>query len=234
MDWTYYFNTDKYTVAQLVMCALGGAMWAILYILMLLNIRKHKYVEMPYFVAAGNIAWEFLWAWVYADHIDLGAAYVFLYRCWFFFDLFIFSHVFQYGHKQIVNPYVRERFKPILITLVIVWAGLIYSYMLSSLDYPLGVNSAYVLNLIITVLYIQLYMRQWQSGKFLKSVAWLKMLGSGIITVAFWSMINIDAPPNPVQYFEHIAGPVVFVIDCFYIYMIYNWNKPQVDPAFEL
>jgi hypothetical protein len=226
MDWTYYFNTDKYTVAQLAMCAIGGAMWAVLYFFMIINIRKHKYVEMPYFVAAGNIAWEGLWAWIFADRIDLGALYIILYRAWFIFDCFIFAHVVMYGHKQIQNPYIRKNYKPLLFSLTALWIALIYSFVISGYDHPLGVNSAYILNLFISILYIGLYMRQYQSGTFLKSVAWLKMLGSGIITIAFWNMI----PPG--THFEHVCGPVVFAIDCYYIWMVYNWKQPQLDPAF--
>ena len=169
---------------------------------MIINIKKHKYVEMPYFVAAGNIAWEGLWAYVFSDMIDLGMMYVYLYRAWFIFDCFIFAHVVMYGHKQIQNPYIRKNYKPILFATTFLWASLIYSFVKSGYDYPLGVNSAYILNLVISILYLQLYMRQYQSGTFLKSVAWLKMLGSGIITIAFWTMI----PPN--TYFEHVAGPI--------------------------
>jgi len=231
MDWSNFFsvenfNTDKYTVTQLVLCATGGAMWAILYIKMLLNIRKHHYVEMPYFVAAGNLAWEFLWAWVFAKYIDLGDVYVFLYRAWFFVDLFIFGHVVSYGQKQISNPYIRKHYKPILFAILAMFLGLIYSFVRSSFDFPLGVNSAYMLNLLISIMYLQLYMRQYQSGTFLKLVAWFKMIGTGLITIAFWNMI----PPD--NYFEHVAGPIVFVIDIYYIWMIYNWNKPQLDPEF--
>ena len=107
------------------------------------------------------------------------------------------------------------------------WAGLIYSFVISDFDYPLGVNSAYMLNLGISILYIVLFMHQYQSGIFLKSIAWLKMLGSGLITIAFWTMM----PDGEV--FEHFAGPAVFVIDCFYIWMIYNWKHPQLDAPFE-
>ncbi len=227
MNWVYYFNTDKYTVAQLVMCATGGAMWAVLYIIMIINIRKHKYVEMPFFVAAGNICWEGLWAYVFSDRIDLGQMYIYLYRAWFIFDCFIFYHVIQYGYKQTTNPYIRKNYKLILLGLIAMWGSLIYSFVVSNYDYPLGVNSAYILNICISILYPLLYMRQYQSGTFLKSVAWLKMLGSGIITIAFWTMIPADS------YFEHIAGPIVFIVDCFYIWMMYTWKNPQLDPAFD-
>ena len=226
MDWNYYFNTEKYTVAQLAMCAIGGAMWAVLYMIMILRVRKDKYVEMPFFVAAGNIAWEGLWAYVFSEYIDLGMIYVYLYRAWFIFDIFVFSHVFMYGKIQTTNPYIRKYYKPILISLVLCWAALIYSYVKSSYDFPLGVNSAYILNLMISLMMILQYMRQYQSGTFLKSTAWLKMLGSGIITIAFWNMIPEDS------YFEHVAGPMVFVLDCYYIWMMYNWKNPQLDPAF--
>jgi hypothetical protein len=227
MDLTYYFNTDKYTVAQLAMCAIGGTMWAVLYIIMIFTVRKDKYVEMPFFVAAGNIAWEGLWAYVFSDYIDLGAVFVYLYRAWFIFDCFVFYHVFIYGHIQTTNPYVRKYYKPLLLSIVACWAGLIYSFVKSGYDFPLGVNSAYILNLIISVLIIFQYMRQYQSGTFLKTTAWLKMLGTGIITIAFWNMI----PPD--SYFEHVAGPIVFVLDCYYIWMMYYWKNPQIDPAFD-
>ncbi|WP_276978050.1 hypothetical protein [Flavobacterium filum] len=27
--------------------------------------------------------------------------------------------------------------------------------------------------------------------------------------------------------------PMVFVLDCYYIWMIYYWKNPQLDPAFD-
>jgi len=227
MDWKYLFNTDVYSIPELVLCCTGGAMWAILYVIMLFRIRKYKYVEMPYFVAAGNIAWEFLWAWVFSDLIDLGAAYVFLYRAWFFLDCLIFYYVVRYGSLQTNNPHIKKHFKPIVLGTMLIWMGLIFSFVKSGYDLPLGVNSAYILNLAISVLYILLFMRQRESGDFSKAVAWLKMLGSGVITIAFWTMIPKDS------HFEHFAGPVVFVIDCVYIWMLYNWKHPQLDPPFD-
>lgn len=226
MDWTYYFNTDKYTVLQLSLICVGGLMWVALYLIMIFRARKSKYIEMPYFVACGNIAWEFLWSWVLNDRIDLGEFYIIVYRAWFVLDCVIFYHLLKYGRKQCHNPHIKRFFIPICLSLVLMWTGLIYSFAVSDFDQPLGVNSAYILNLGISILYITLFMHQHESGEFLKSVAWLKMLGSGLITIAFWRMIP------ETHHFEHYAGPMVFVVDCIYLYILYTWKHPQLDDAF--
>ncbi len=227
INWKYYFNTDLYSIPQLILCCIGGVLWVMVYIRMIVNIKKTKYVEMPAFIAIGNIVWEALWSWVFSDLIDIGYVFVLFYRIWFLLDCLIFYHVFKSGEDQIHNPYLKKHYKLMIIGLVVFWTALIYSFVISGYDHPLGVNSAYILNVGIAILYPLLYMRQHQSGTFSKSIAWYKMLGSGIYTIALWNIISQDS------HFEHFAGPIVFVIDCAYIWLIYNWKQPQLDPPFD-
>ncbi|TAE14606.1 MAG: hypothetical protein EAZ95_09730, partial [Bacteroidetes bacterium] len=73
--------------------------WILAYILIIRNIRKYKYVGVPIAAVCTNFAWETLWSTAF--YSDMGDAFEWGYRAWFFLDIFIFIGILQYGHKQL-------------------------------------------------------------------------------------------------------------------------------------
>jgi len=55
-------NFCDYSVLDITLCGVGTLFWVVCYIAVIKNGFKRKYVEMPMFVGAGNIAWEFIWS----------------------------------------------------------------------------------------------------------------------------------------------------------------------------
>src|ERR1700761_6496280 len=109
MDINYWINTKDYTISQLAWNGVGCLFWVVTYIAIVKEIITRKFVEMPFFIAAGNIAWEFVWSFFY--HPDTGKLYALSYQGAFLLDVFIFYSVLRYGSKQIDIPEIKKHFK---------------------------------------------------------------------------------------------------------------------------
>lgn len=214
----HWINTNLYTPLEFFFYFGGFFLWAVLYVILMRNIIKYKFIEMPFVVAAGNIAWELIWSFVFK--MDMGWLLTILYRIGTLMDVFIFCMVFIYGHKQIANEVARKHFKPVLVAIFIAWSVIFYFYRVQGLDNSLGTFSAMQLNLIISPLYILLILNRPNLYGMSYAVAWLKMLGTGMVTVfAFMKF--------PDNHFIQTIGVLIFIIDCIYIYM-FNLRRKRL------
>ena len=90
---------------------------------------------------------------------------------------------------------------------------------------PLGANSGFILNLMVSTLYVVLILKQPDAdiAKFSTGVAWCKMLGTGLTTAVMFSIY-------PQNHLVHTLGILVFVLDCTYIYLL-RMRKISVVPV---
>ena len=152
MGFEYWINTRDFSTSALIWNGIGCLFWVVTYVALLIRIIKTKYVEMPFFIAAGNIAWEFIWSFFF--HPTTGELYSLSYQGAFLIDVFIFINLLRYGQQQIEIPLLKKHFKLLLIGLFLLWVPLNYFYVQQGFDTSIGANSGYILNLFISMLYI--------------------------------------------------------------------------------
>lgn len=206
MDLNYWINTEKYSTWALIWNGIGCLFWVITYATLIREIILRKFVEMPFFIAAGNIAWEFIWSFFY--HPDTGRIYSLSYQGAFLLDIFIFFSVLRFGEKQIEIPLIKKHFKLIAILLLIIWVPLNYFFVSQGYDTSIGANSGYILNLIISFLYPLLLLRN-DPNNFSPIVAWCKWIGTGCITISMFLIY-------PENYFVQTLGVCCFILDLAY------------------
>ena len=216
-------NTTDYTPLELILAALGALGWVFAYFFTIKNIRKYKFVEMPVFCACGNIAWEFLWGFVFYDRINMGELFIWSYRAWFLIDIYIFVSVMRYGYKQFELELFRRYAKPIFVMLTAAFFIIIYAFVKTELDNPMGAQTSYLLNFGISILYISMWLRIGHIEKFSKAVAWLKMFGTLMYSIYF-------ALAFPDDHAVTALSSMVFIADIIYIWLIYNYKG---EPARE-
>ena len=215
MDLNYWINTVDYTTSQLLWNGIGCAFWVVTYVVMVKDILKKKFVEMPFFIAAGNLAWEFVWSVFY--HPDTGQLYSLSYQGAFILDLFIFYHLIKNGSSQVTDPLLKKNFKLICITSLLLWIPLNYFFVKNNFDSPIGAYSGYILNLFISILYPLLLIRT-SAEYFSNTIAWCKMLGTGFITVSMFLIY-------PENYFVQSLGVSCLILDNFYIFLLLKKKK---------
>ena len=206
----YWINTVDYTFWQLMFNGVGCLFWVITYAVMVKKIIKNKFVEMPWFIACGNLAWEFIWSFFYQP--DTGRLFALSYQGAFLLDIFIFIHVVMYGRSQLNLSFLKDNWKLISITCLVSWIPLNYFFVQQGYDTSIGANSGYILNIIISCLYPLLLLRN-NAANFSNVIAWCKMLGTGLITVSMFLIY-----PN--NYFIQTLGVLVLLLDCGYIYLL--------------
>jgi len=213
------FNTDKYTILELTLNGVGCFFWFLAYVLLARNSFKKKFVEMPFFILAGNFAWEFVWSFIYNN--DFGTFFVDGLRICFFLDVFILIMAILYGSKQIDIPLLKKQFLWIMLLLVITWFPLNYFFVKQGYDTPIGANSGYILNFIISLLCPILYLRS-ESNYFSIPFTFFRFIGTAILTVLMFLIY-----PN--NYFVQTLGVCCFIADLgFTIYLLRNRTKESI------
>jgi hypothetical protein len=213
------FNTEKFTILELLLKVVGCFFWFLAYVLLARNSFKKKFVEMPFFILAGNFAWEFVWSFIYQS--DGGSFFVDGLRICFFLDVFILIMALLYGSKQINIPKLNKHFIWIMLLLVVVFIPLNYFFVKQGYDTPNGANSGFILNFIISISCPILYLRS-ESKYFSIPFTFFRFIGTAILTV----VVFLTHPNN---YFVQTLGVGCFIADlAFTIYLIKNRTAESI------
>lgn len=205
-------NLTDYTILQHVFFALGCLLWVVTYIIVISAIRRKQFVEIPVVAVSANFAWEFLWSFFFIT--DMGLLYVWGYRIWFFLDCFIFLGLLHYGYKQMALPQFRSIAKPLTVALLAAWIFMLYFYI-RNYDYPIshnGAYSGYILNVMMSALYIPAFLTYGKTLPFNTLAAWCKGIGTLFITV--FCFLRYD------DWFLLSMCVVTTLLDASYIYAI--------------
>ena len=181
-----WINTRDYSPLELITFGVGCFLWIVVYFFTLHSIRRHQFMDIPLATVCGNIVWELLWSWVFKT--DMGALFQWGYRIWFFLDCIIVWGAFRYGYKQITVPALRSRAAWLFGLGIGAWAPVLY-YYIRIYDAPIshmGAYSGYILNVLISLLYLPLYLRLRDAPEgrlFSAPSAWAKAAGNVLINV---------------------------------------------------
>lgn len=176
-----YINLCDYSLLEISLILIGTIFWNIVYVIIIKNGLKNKYVEMPVPAAASNLAWEFAWGFLFVT--DMGLVFVWGLRIWFFLDLFIFYCILKYGAKQLSTPIIIKYFKPVEIISAIVWTLAFYFFIKEGYDTSMGATSAYIITIIMAFLYLYFFLSSGHQDKYSFTAAWSKMIGNTLMTV---------------------------------------------------
>ncbi|MFL5754110.1 MAG: hypothetical protein ACJ76F_11930 [Bacteroidia bacterium] len=215
------FNLIDYTIADHVFFATGCLLWVFTYVIVIRNIVKMKFVEIPIVAVCANFAWEFLWSFVFRT--DMGELYIWGYRIWFFLDCFIVFGLFRYGVKQVSLPLIAKYYSLITAACIAAWGVMLY-YYIKIYDEPfthMGANSGYILNVMMSALFITLFLRMKQPQSFSLLSAWFKGVGTILITI-FCFLHFKDG-------FLLSMCIVTGILDIIYISMLHRNHSPEIS-----
>jgi len=208
-----WLNTEDYQLYQVIIFFIGSLFWLMCYLITIDGIRKHKIHKIPIAAILLNYGWEIGTCLFFVP--DMGKLLVIAYWGWMIFDTYIFITLFKYGHKQMqIDYFIRNSH-------FFVISGLIISFVTQSLfivqyDLPMAPLSGYIINLVMSIAFLYLYIlpdKLFAS----KGVAWTKFLGTGFISVMFYTKY-------PHDYFLISMYLAVAFFDIFYLILL---HKPQ-------
>jgi hypothetical protein len=212
------FNTDDYSVPQLVLFGIAAAYWVWVYVVVIKDILKNKFVGIPVLAVCANISWEFLWSFFF--YTNMGAFFEWGYRAWFILDVFIFYSVLRFGKVQFADASLKKYFGWILAFTTLSWIAAIYTFTNDYVD-PIGAISAYLVNAHMSALYIFLILKFPNEKTLSVSTAWHKMLGTALTSVfCFWAF--------PKATFMLTMTVITFILDVTYIVIVSYYRKSTV------
>ncbi len=206
-----WLNTQTYTTLELSLFGVGAFFWLICYLFVIRGIIKYKFVGISAGVVGANIAWEFLWAFVFKQ--DMGKLLQIGYLGWFLLDCFIVWGIYKYGSKQ-VNDKVKPHFKFLFTFSIIGWLAVLYFFTYGFVyeTTQIGANSAYAIQLLISVSCLLMLINNPNEKGISYIAACGRTLGSlfcGIMCIMHWKD-NLWIPTMVVVY---------MIIDIYYLVM---------------
>jgi hypothetical protein len=234
-------NTIGITLLELALLGTGFLIWTLAYLHIVLDGRRNPVNEMPMMAAVGNIAWEFMWAFLFTE-TPIGRLFNIGCACWFFVDLFINYQVLTKNRAAETNHWIKKNYVIIYAFSFVSWFAILYFMAKDGADNALGVQSALLLNILMSALYIYQMVEhpKFKGRVYTERIAVLKFIGTGIIVIA-----SIMIWPN--NYYILSMGLITMTLDVVYLLMfreykhtliakqVYQENHPgQVVDLFKL
>lgn len=208
----------------------GAACWLVAYIITIRDGFRHKTYGIPLVAISLNFTWELMDSFFLPDPILLWKIIDYL---WFSMDALIVYQLFKFGRAEQKVPELKSAF--LWITSCILIAAFLGQYAwVTTMHDTLGLILAFVINLVMSALFISFFFERRDSGRGLSLwVAWLKMLGTGLSSVQCYFLLPLVHPVEP----STTAFPTYsffwalflgcFVLDCCYIALVARWTKRQ-------
>lgn len=195
----------------LLICQLGmGLFWIITYILIIKQGLQDKRYGMPMVAICANISWEFIFSFMYPQN-DLQRIITLL---WFILDIFIMIQFLHYGHKEYKKIVPRKIFySSFLITLVVSFFTILaVMYEFNDLE---GKYAAFLQNLMMSGLFIALFLQRRNLSGQSMGIAVCKMIGTMFAAVGFYMYFRTPLIT--------IISLATLIYDWLYIVLIYRF-----------
>lgn len=185
--------------------------WIITYILIIKQGIKDKRYGMPMAAICANISWEFIFSFIHPIS-DLQRILTFL---WFLLDIFILMQFLLYGYKEFKKIIPRKVFyASFFITLVVSFFTILA--MMYEFDDMAGIYAAFFQNLMMSGLFIALFIQRGNLSGQSMGIAVCKMIGTVFAAVGFYLYFR-----TPLITIISIA---IFIYDWIYIVLIYRFS----------
>lgn len=239
----------------LSLIAIGGAVWLVAYLAAIRTAARDRAAALPVVAVCLNLTWEVVHSIVYPPprQIDLITN-----LAWLSLDLVILLQIFRFGASRQTIPELRRYF-PVAVaaTLVFAFAGHVtfHRHVTANSIFPdeSGAIPAFIINLVMSVLFVAMYFGRRDGAGLSKTVAWTKFVGSGLYAVGN-TLILMRVPDTRylVQVQEvgsdvwRTAGEVgnttihpgflyflfigIALFDLIYLWLLY-WGPNRVAPA---
>jgi len=194
-----------------ILTLISGISWTLVYLAIIYRGFKDRTYGMPFFALALNISWEFIYSFLFGGPLSLQLV---INIAWFCFDVVILSTYFRYGRKEFPKAVDPRWFVPWSVWVLAV--GFITQYF-AALEFEGlwgATYSAFVINLVMSVLFIGMLVRRNGVEGQSMLVAIFKWLGTLAPTILFYLTTGSQL--------VLALGVVISVFDLIYIGMLYQ------------
>lgn len=193
---------------------ISGLCWSTVYIVLIYNGFKYKSYGMPLLALGLNFGWEFFYSFYQLD-INNISLQRWINIFWFLLDGVIVYQYFKFGKQYFPKIISGKLFIPWSI-LIFASCFLIEYMFLVEFGKSMGARyAAFLQNLIMSFLFIDLVLKRVKREEFSMTVAICKCIGTLAPTILF-GLENS---------FIFVIGLLCFVIDSIYIGILFSYKK---------
>lgn len=206
---------------------LGGISWSIVYVACIKVGIKDKTYAIPFWALALNFAWEAMHSLYGISEIRYNAQ-VMVNVLWTILDCGIIYTYFKYGAKEFpsfLNKHIFISFSILSILISLVFQ---YAFIKEFSIALAGSYSAFIQNLLMSVLFIAMLLKRQSSKGQNLTIAIFKWLGTLALAILFGVIGSKDLGGKPNQ-FIFIMGIIICLIDMAYIYLLYKMQRAEKE-----
>jgi hypothetical protein len=218
--------------------ALGCVFWLIAYALVIWQGFREKTYGIPLVAICLNFSWEIMTSFFLSGPVPL---WHFFDRAWLLFDVVIVWQMLKYGRDAQQLPEMKRLYFPIIALVVLLGFWGQYSFTRTYYD-PFGIIIAFMVNLVMSVLFNIMYFRRRDMRGLSYGAAWAKMLGTLGTSIQGVFLLPVIHPKVDNFSFFHFLFGSIFFFDCVYIYLLWNARRAaaatvvvaKVEPVLKL
>ena len=223
-DYILVVSRSSLTLPMMLASA-GGIFWLIAYVLMIRKGFQDSTYGIPLLAIMLNFTWEIIYATIHAPSAPGDER---MRLAWLALDIPNVWLLVRYGKASQKIPYIRDNYYlAIVATFVLCFVGHLSFY--DRMAFMGATASAYVINYIMSVLFVFLYFNRPDMKGLSYGGAWTKMLGTACISLA-----NIPVWPKQPQaprFFLYYLFAACFLFDVFYILLLRQARHSRVAGA---
>ena len=199
----------------LFLLLLSGICWTIVYIQLILVGFKDKTYGMPFVALALNFAWEVLHSYIGLKS-NLSSIQTWITLIWLFLDIIIVYTYLKYGRKHFPKYTSKKFFIPWSI-LIFLMSFIIQYYFVIEFGALGGLYSAFLQNLIMSILFINLLINRIDIKGQNLNIAIYKWIGTLAPTILYGVIQG--------NKLILVLGIFCSIFDILYIYFLNNIKK---------
>jgi hypothetical protein len=190
--------------------------WLIAYVLAIVYGFKNRSYAIPAAAVCLNFSWEVLASFEWIAPVllwHIGAI------AWLAVDLIIVYQLYRFGSEQQRIPELKRWWYAIVTAgLLFALAGQHYGAIFDG-D-PLGFEDAYLINLVMSMLFIAQFFSRRDASVLVYGVAWTKMLGTALTSLGLIFVLPVLYPDKQSYAFMYLLYLACLLLDSLYIFLI--------------
>lgn len=227
MDEFYVFAVTKLELIKLILIAISGICWTIVYIDGIRLGFKDRSYAIPFYAVALNFAWELVYS-IFGLRTKVNLQTI-VNPIWLAFDVGILYTYFKFGRKYFPRQLPGSWF--IGWSVLGLGTALIVEYaFLKEFGVPVGAAySAFLQNLLMSVLFIQMLIKRGSTEGQSLAIAVNKWIGTLTPTILY-GILGGDGFKGP-SFLILALGVCCSIFDLIYIWMLITWKPAESRSA---
>jgi hypothetical protein len=211
----------------LALVDVGTAFWLVLYLLAIIGGFRQRTYLIPLVAIAANFAWELIAAVYRIAPVRLWHIGDILWLC---LDAGIVWTLLRYGRQQQQIPEIRRGFYAI-VGLTFVFALIAQLALEEALSDEYGFLDAYVISVMMSVLFYFLYFERRNADDINYGIAWCKLFGNGLTSAGFVFLYPLLEGPQASRFLLYALCAANVLLDAGYVVLLASARRGGAPPA---